>query len=150
MSQASGAVRDLVVLVADKNAEAALNGVLGRSEALAIPRITWGIFVHPERDPGCFLRSHTFLSAQRSRFVHALVLFDRQGCGRKDLGQTELEREVEARPLSSGWAQRAAAVCLDPELECWVASGMTTAHAYGSEMARERLVDVALEAKAES
>ncbi len=32
----------------------------------------------------------------------------------------ELEREVEARLLSSGWADRAAAVCLDPELECWV------------------------------
>lgn len=120
MSLTAGAVRDLVVLVADKNAEAALNGAFGRPEALAIRRITWRIFVHPERDPGCFLRSHTVLSAQRSRFAHALVLFDHQGCGREGLGQMELERDVEGRLRDSGWGDRAAAVCLDPELECWV------------------------------
>lgn len=100
--------------------EAALRGILARAEALKIRSITWEFFVHPEHDPGCFLRGQELLLAQQNRFAHALVMFDRQGCGQERRLRTDLESDVEKRLHDSGWGNRAAAVCLDPELECWV------------------------------
>jgi hypothetical protein len=48
------------------------------------------------------------------------VIFDREGCGRQQLGRELLETEVEQRLAASGWGDRAAAVAIDPELEIWV------------------------------
>lgn len=45
-------MKDLVVLVADKNAEFALRGALQRSEALGIRPMTSEFLMHPERDGG--------------------------------------------------------------------------------------------------
>lgn len=111
---------DLVVLVADNNARAAVAGILARPQALGIRSVTYDLFVHPERDPGCFLRSPDFLRPMLRRALHALVIFDRHGCGRDDWDRVDLERDLEQRLRDSGWDNRAAAVCLDPELEAWV------------------------------
>lgn len=116
----SSAPFDLVALVADKNAEAALQGLFERPKALGIRALTWKTYVHPERDPGCLRHSAEFLRALRGQFVHALVLFDRHGCGREGVSAEDLEAEVERRLRDSGWGECAAAVCLDPELEVWV------------------------------
>jgi hypothetical protein len=51
---------------------------------------------------------------------YALVLFDREGCGRGQLPREEIEREVEDRLSRNGWGDRAAVVVLDPEVEIWV------------------------------
>ncbi len=120
MSKVTSIIRDLVALVADRNTEAALAGILGQPQKLNIRPVTWEIFVHPERDPGCFRRSPEFLSAIRGQYNHALVMFDRYGCGHEVLDSMELENDVESRLRRSGWGNCAAAVCLDPELECWI------------------------------
>lgn len=117
---ASQARQDLVVLVADKSMESAMDSILNRPESLEIRPIVWQVYVHPERDPGCLLRSAQFLSSQPLRFAYALVLFDRKGCGRDDQEPSELERVVEDALHRAGWNTRASAICLDPELECWV------------------------------
>ena len=44
---------DLVCVVADKNMKAAMEGILGRHQALGIVAPTYEIVVHPDRDPGC-------------------------------------------------------------------------------------------------
>ena len=44
--------KDLIILVADKNMEFAVRGILTRLEALGIRDITYDLYVHPERDPG--------------------------------------------------------------------------------------------------
>jgi hypothetical protein len=54
-----------------------------------------------------------------NRSAHALVLFDREGCGRENLTRQQLEERVEIELYRSGW-QQAAAVVLEPELEIWV------------------------------
>lgn len=116
---AAGSQADLVVLAPDKNMEAAISSVLSRHKSLGIRRITFTIYVHPHRDPGCLRRCHDFLRAQSSAFRRALVVFDRDGCG-NPAGAEQLEAEVEDRLAASGWQGRAAAVVIDPELEAWV------------------------------
>ncbi len=54
-------IRDLIVLVADKNIEFTIKGLLSRPPALAIREITSYVVPHPERDPGCLLRAPEFL-----------------------------------------------------------------------------------------
>jgi hypothetical protein len=111
---------DLIVLVADQHAESTIRGVLTRLDALRIRKLDFKILVHPEHDPGCYKRSHELLRYSVQQYDHGLVIFDREGCGRENVGPRDLEREVAARLEESGWGDRAAAVVLDPELEIWV------------------------------
>jgi len=115
-----GMVKDLVVLVSDKNMEFTVKGLLERPQALSIHQLESDIFVHPERDAGCLLRAHDFLRPVIRSHAYALVMLDRHGCGRDSLERSALESEVEQRLFTSGWDGRAAAVVIDPELEAWV------------------------------
>jgi hypothetical protein len=111
---------DLILLVADKNIEFAMRGTLARHQALNIRSPRFVIYVHPERDPGCLRKANTFLRPHGSAYQHALVVFDRSGCGKDDLPRAALEREVEQALTNAGWAARACAIVVDPELENWV------------------------------
>ena len=111
---------DLVVLVADKNMEYSLRGILERPHSLGIKKINFVIYTHPKRDPGCFVDGHNYLLREVTRFHHALIIFDREGCGRERLTRIELEKEIEIRLSSSGWGDRASAIVIDPELENWI------------------------------
>jgi hypothetical protein len=111
---------DLVVLAADKDIEYALRGVLTRQHSLGIREISVEFLTHPNRDPGCLLTSHEILSTHVRRAAHALVAFDREGCGKDELTPQQLESEVVGRLTSSGWGDRAAAIVIDPEVEIWV------------------------------
>ncbi|MEJ5276988.1 MAG: hypothetical protein WHU94_13845, partial [Thermogemmata sp.] len=68
-------MKDLVVLVADKNMEHALKGILGRPAALHIRPITFDIFIHPRRDPGVLNYAPNFLRLHMAKYRYALVLF---------------------------------------------------------------------------
>lgn len=113
-------MKDLVVLVADKNMECAIRGIVSRGRALAFRTVDFDIYVHPERDPGCLRKAHIFLRPFSESYAHALVAFDRQGCGREEQTRQDLESEVEGNLARSGWDDRAACVVIDPELEVWV------------------------------
>jgi hypothetical protein len=119
MSSAPG-VKDLVVLAADGQMEFAVRGLLGRGASLRFREISADIYVHPSKDPGCLLRAHDFLRPFVRQYLHAVVMFDLDGCGRAGHSREAIEEEVEQRLLISGWEDRAAAVVLDPELEAWV------------------------------
>jgi hypothetical protein len=111
---------DLVILVSDKNMEWAVSGLLSRPSALGIRPITYAVYVHPERDPGCLRNGHTFLRSMSSRFAHALVMFDHTGSGREQHARELLERDVTEHLRNAGWGGRAATVVLSPELEVWI------------------------------
>jgi hypothetical protein len=117
---AEPAVKDLVVLAADGQIESTIRGILTRRRSLQIRAINADVYVHPEKDPGCLLRGHDFLRVFYRQYEHALVLFDREGCGRQDHPREALEEQIEKQLATSGWDDRAAAVVLDPELEIWV------------------------------
>jgi len=112
--------RDLVVLVADRNMEFAVLGLLSRTQSLRLSRLAVDVYVHPQRDPGCLRRADAFLQPFRTTHRFALVLFDREGCGKNGLSREEIERELEDRLAASGWNDRAGVIVVDPELESWV------------------------------
>lgn len=111
---------DLVILVADQNIKVVTDGLLSRHHSLRIRPVRFGTFVHPEHDPGCLRRAHGFLRSFASEYDYALVVFDREGCGKEGASAQELEAEVETALARSGWEDRAATIVLDPELEAWV------------------------------
>ncbi len=111
---------DLLALVADKNTEFALRGLLSRPAALGVRAVALQVYVHPERDPGCCRKAAAFLRPYARSFQHALVIFDRDGCGKERQPRTELEAELERGLAGAGWDDRAAVVVIDPELENWV------------------------------
>jgi hypothetical protein len=111
--------KDLVVLTADLNTENTVKGLLSRPPALGIRAVRHDIFRHPDKDPGCLRRAPEFLRVLRDQYRHALVLLDREGCGREEQSRTGLEQDLSQR-LAVDWGERAAAVVLDPELEIWV------------------------------
>ncbi len=113
-------IRDLVVLAADKDIEASIQGLLSRHQRLRIRPVSYKIEVDPEHDPGCFLRAHDILRPQVRMFSHALVIFDHQGSGQEKLPREEVERRLTERLASAGWDDRAAAVVIAPEIEQWV------------------------------
>lgn len=112
--------KDLVCLVADKNMEQALRGLLSRPEALKIDPPTYDLFVHPESDPGCCRHGVEFLRSFSSRYERALLCFDFEGCGREDDSSRSLTRRLEKDLSRNGWNERARAIVIDPELEVWV------------------------------
>ncbi|MGQ9824527.1 MAG: methylation-associated defense system protein MAD4 [Desulfotomaculales bacterium] len=113
-------IKDLVVLVADKNMEYTIKGLLSRPQALGIRQPSFDCFVHPEHDPGCLLRGHDFLRSLVNTYTHALVMLDHDGCGRKHQSRKLLEKQIEENLMRSGWGDRAAAIVISPELETWV------------------------------
>ncbi len=113
-------MRDLVVLVADKNMEMTVRGLLSRPEALGIRPITFEVIVHPRRDPGVRREAADFLQRYRSDYRYALVMFDRKGCGDEEKTAQEFKAVVQQQLDRSGWQGRSAVIVLDPELEAWV------------------------------
>ena len=117
----AGEPLDLVVLVPGKDDREAVDGLLSaRFESLGILRIRYEILVHPRRDAGCFHEAAAVLQPFYRRARHALVLFDREGCGQEDRSAGEIAEDVRIRLAESGWEERAAVVVIDPELEVWL------------------------------
>ncbi len=118
-----GLTLDLVVLVADADAEWTVRTLIGeRYRALGIrPGIRFEVVRHPQRDSGVYLHSHDFLRGYLRRAKHAIVMLDREGSGREQLSAEEMELDIESRLARNGWDQESAvAIVLDPELEVWV------------------------------
>ncbi len=115
-------MKDLVALVADGQMEAALKKILLRERDLGINELTFDSYVHPERDPGVFSKSHEFLRPLQRQYRFALVLFDREGCG-SHKATAEIQQIVTQRLNKSGWQQRNHVIVIDPELEVWVWAG---------------------------
>lgn len=111
--------RDLVVLVADKSISQAIAGLLGRTQALGVREIDCKVSVHQQRDAGCRVDAADFLRPFTTQFEHALVVFDREGCG-SEASREAIEEGVETDLRRNGWGGRARAVVIDPELEAWV------------------------------
>ncbi len=116
---------DLVCLVADKNMEAVVEGVLAKHRALGIRRLEIEVITHPQHDPGCYKSPQPFLRPFVSDASHAMVLLDRDWDGVPDGKAEELEADLNARldrfgaqcGSHPGWAR---SVVIDPELEVWL------------------------------
>jgi len=111
-------MKDLVLLVPDKNTQFALQGGLGRPQALEIQPLEFEIRVHPGRDGGVRTSGAQVLALERTRFRHALMLMDIEGSG-ADTGASELEARLDSA-LGLRWGKDAKAIVIDPEVDVWM------------------------------
>jgi hypothetical protein len=112
-------MKDLVLLMADKNAQFALKGALGRPEALGIRPIEFEFRVHPGRDGGTRKSGPEVLALERRRFKHALLVLDFEGSGTNLPNTKALEAQLDER-LSAHWKEAAKSIVIEPELDVWV------------------------------
>lgn len=112
-------MKDLVLLVADKNAHFALKGALERPEALGIRRIEFEFRVHPGRDGGARKSGPEILALERHRFQHGLLVLDYEGSGAAQSEAGALEAQLDER-LQARWKSQAKAIVIEPELDVWV------------------------------
>jgi hypothetical protein len=121
--------RDLFVAVADLDAENAIRALLGeRQRALHVqldfrpqPPPQGDMLRYTGRDSGCYKDAVDLLRAAQQTHQHALLIFDRHGCGASDKSRQEIEAQVEGRLQRNGWKEDAASVIvIEPELESWV------------------------------
>lgn len=109
----------LIVLVADRDIEETLKKVLDRPECLGMRPVVFECRRHPNRDAGCRANAAEFLRPFLNRFSHALVVFDREGCGSSQ-PRDVIEQAVESELARNGWEARGKVVVIDPELEGWL------------------------------
>ncbi len=118
-------MRDLVVLVADKDARYGLQGFLARHHLPSIRPVNLepsDIIVYNQHDSGVIRDATTLLRPFLSSHRYALVCFDLEGCGK--CGEAaNLERQVEEDLSRNGWQQRSISVIFEPELERWLWNG---------------------------
>lgn len=112
--------KDLILLVADKNIEFALRGILSRPKALGMRAITFDIHIHGDRDPGCRIKGSEFLRPFSGQYSRALLIFDLAGSGEDTLKRDILESQLEGDFQRSPWEDRATVIVIEPELEVWV------------------------------
>jgi hypothetical protein len=112
-------MKDLMVLVPDKNMQFAVEGLLRRIHSLKIRSISFDIKVHSQRDPGIFTASHEFLRIFSGKYSYAMVMLDREGCGCEE-APSQIAALIQGRLDVNGWQGRSHVIVLDPELEIWV------------------------------
>ena len=112
--------KDLIVLAADSTIKLVAQALFQRHMALGIRRITFDAFAHPKWDPGCLGGGAAFLRPLVTEYTHAMVIFDRHGCGHEDQSRESLELQLEGQLRQVGWSDNAGVVVIDPELENWV------------------------------
>jgi len=112
-------MKDLVLLVADKNAQFALTGALGRPAALGIRPVEFEFRVHPGRDGGARTTGPKLIASERPRFKHALLVLDFEGCGSDLPDAMKLESKLDEL-LFKDWKGAAKSIVIEPELDVWV------------------------------
>jgi hypothetical protein len=112
-------MRDLALLVADKNMDFAVRGILSRPQALGIRPVTYEIRQHVNRDGGVRTTGPETLALLRKQFRNGIAMLDWEGSGTKAKSAIELEQELDAR-LRQSWRDRAKAIVIEPELDVWI------------------------------
>jgi hypothetical protein len=118
-------MKDLIFLVADKNMEYTVRGLLNKPARLQIREISWDIRVHDKSDPGCYNEADQFLRSANRDYEYTIVMFDHHGSGQEARSVEDIQTELETRLERNGWEQRCRVIVLKPELEIWVWSSST-------------------------
>jgi len=112
--------KNLIVLVADKNMESAINGILSRHISIGIYPISYAIQIHPQHDSGVRKTGAELLRTQLNLFRHALMIYDFEGAGCEDETVKNLEDVGDKHLRQVGWENRARTIVIHPELDIWI------------------------------
>ena len=114
-------MKDLIVLVADKEIKALMEGLLPKIPVKSeLKPFDFEIESHLMRDNGCANEGHIYLRDRLSKFRFAMVIFDKHGSGQDSITTKSLQEKVEDLLTKNGWENRNACIVIDPELENWV------------------------------
>ncbi len=112
--------KDLIILVADKNTQFLLDGLLPRlPKILSTKEFTFDMKIHPLRDAGVRAGSSDFLRPFITNYDYAIVLFDYEGSG-DQTSQPQLVQKMENELDINGWQNRNAVIIIEPEIENWI------------------------------
>lgn len=116
-------MKDLYVLVADKDMEFLLKGLLPRMpKVYNLREFSFAIEVHSLHDAGCRAMTPYDFSDKAYQGRYALLLFDYEGSG-ANVPHAKLVQEMEDKLQlikENGWFEDMAVVVIEPELENWV------------------------------
>jgi hypothetical protein len=114
-------MRDLALLVADKNMDYAMRGILSRPKALGIRAVDYEIRQHVGRDGGARTTGPETLSLLRQQFHHGILMLDWDGSGAKADTAIALEAELDQRLVDLwGKPDQTKVIVIDPEVDAWV------------------------------
>jgi hypothetical protein len=113
-------MKDLIVLVPDKNVQFGMEGLLSRFRPLNMKQISYEIFVHPLHDPGVYHDAAKFLRSFSNQYLYALVFLDREGSGREKDPSEKIAGKVKREIERNGWPDRGEVIVFDPEMETWI------------------------------
>lgn len=113
-------IKDLVVLMPDKNWETTVKTLLDRrGKALKIRKLNYDRFVHVYRDSGIYHGSGDFLRPFQRSYQYALVLLDQEWKGGPN-DRCVIRQHIQEDLDLKGWKDRSAVIVVEPELEAWV------------------------------
>lgn len=112
-------MKDLIILVSDKNMYYVLDALLQRHKAFQIKPIEYDIYIHPLRDPGVYQGSADFLRSFLRQYRFTLVFLDREGSGKEKKDADEIAEDIITNLKRNGWEDRCEVIVFDPELETW-------------------------------
>ncbi|MBL4883256.1 MAG: hypothetical protein JKY95_01805 [Planctomycetaceae bacterium] len=102
--------KDLLVIVADLDAENVMLSLLGRHHAFQIKEVDYKILRHTGRDSGCRGKGVPFARTFCNQYEHLLLIFDHEGSGAEKISPEDLEEELESELSKNGWEKNCSAV----------------------------------------
>jgi hypothetical protein len=113
-------MKDLILLVPDKNMQYGLDALLRRPQALGIRLLTFDIYIHPNRDPGIIHDSVNFIRQFSRQYSYAILFFDHEGCGQELQSPEIICNLLKDQIERNGWPNRTEIISLIPEFEAWI------------------------------
>jgi hypothetical protein len=114
-------MKDLLLYVADADAQAFMNSLLNKPLALGIRQITFDIERHPQRDSGMVQSGSELTRMKKGKYQKALLTWDHHGSGRDHKQSPEQVRdEIQKKLDSYTWSDNSAVTIFVPELEQWL------------------------------
>ena len=114
-------MKNCIFLVADKDMEFSIKGILTRVKTIGMSQISYDINVHPQHDPGCRTSGTSWLRNFSTQYKQCFLVFDYEGSGENNLSAEDLEKQLEEQLITFGWnAGTAHVLVINPELENWV------------------------------
>ncbi|KAA6185874.1 hypothetical protein F2Q65_07760 [Thiohalocapsa marina] len=114
-------MKDLLLYVADADAQAFMNSLLNKPLALGIREITFDIERHPQRDSGMVQSGSELTRMKKGKYQKALLTWDHHGSGRDHKQSPEQVRdEIQNKLDSYTWSENSSITIFVPELEQWL------------------------------
>ena len=116
-------MKDLLVVVADKNMKFAIEGLLIKNEAFNIREVDFEVIAFADKcDTGMFQHSIAFLREINalSRYHYVILMFDWEGCGQEHkMSLDKAQALIQEMLDQNGWKNKSSVIILNPELEIW-------------------------------